>query len=106
MSYVYMPVILANIIIGISAIIFNKYPSRGRSLEKAKKKYKNVDQKKLAQADGIGYLVIALIWIFASVVHAKKSQSLAELILILSIIIGVAYLWLKDDFLNKNNGGI
>jgi len=30
----YMPVVLVNIIIGASALIFNKYPGKERSLEK------------------------------------------------------------------------
>lgn len=32
--FTYFPVSLVNIIIGASAIIFNKYPSKKRSLEK------------------------------------------------------------------------
>lgn len=104
MTYTYMPVALVNIIIGISAIVFNKYPGKKRSLEKAQKKYKHINEKKLAQFDGIGYLLISLIWIFASVVHIKKSLSLAEALLIFSIIIGISYFWLRDDFLYKNNG--
>lgn len=102
--FTYFPVSLVNIIIGASAIIFNKYPSKKRSLEKIKKKYPNVNPKKIAQVDGIGYFLIAFIWMLVGVAHIKKSQLLAESSLIFIVIIGGAYFWLRDEFLNKNNG--
>ena len=48
---------LAVIAIGISAIAFNKYPGKLVSYENAKKKYRTVNERRLAIFDG-GFCII------------------------------------------------
>jgi hypothetical protein len=45
------------IIVGMCAIVFNRYPHRKETLKKLEIKYGNIDNKKLCKFDGFTYLI-------------------------------------------------
>lgn len=61
------------ILIGFSAIIFKKYPSKNAVLRNLQRKYDNVDEKKVINFDGIFYLLSGVIILICGIFEMKNN---------------------------------
>jgi hypothetical protein len=90
------------IIVGICAIIFNKYPSRKEALKKLERKYGKIDRKKLCKLDGIVYLVGGgLLCTTGIFINAQNVISLFSIILSLLLIMIVSYYPIRKKYLGS-----
>ncbi|MBB6713432.1 hypothetical protein KPL39_15380 [Clostridium gasigenes] len=87
------------IIVGLFAIIFKTYPSKNISLNKLKDKYGEVDDKRLALFDGVGYLILGIIIVIIYELEILKYKLVSFGIIFIFIITAISYNSMRKKFL-------
>lgn len=102
MNYTSIIISIPFIVLGLSAIIFNKYPSQKVSLEALQQKNKNraVSMKKLCKIDGAFYLLQGLIFLVLGLYYKTIQQSIPLFVgsIVLIVILLAAYYPTRNRF--------
>lgn len=90
------------IVLGIFAFFFNKYPHRKKTLNKLESKYGLIDEKRLAQFDGLNYFASGIILSIIGLILIRTkhiSPYWIIIFLILCLLLAVAYYPLRRKYL-------
>lgn len=88
------------VLIGLSAIIFKKYPGKAKELSKLQKEYGNINTDRYAVIDGVFYILSGLLFFSVQFFRKMGYSTLITLYLPLLILL-IAYYFVKTRFLRK-----